>query len=80
LSVATKWALALDRFAVLVFPTTLSAVDALLGDGVAERLCNTAFADLATDEAVYAILEVVDLVDASDFGFVEVFCAWVSFG
>jgi hypothetical protein len=36
-------------------------------------LCETALADLAGDEAVNAVLELVDLGDAGDFGFVEVF-------
>ena len=62
---------------VLVLAAALSAVDALLGEGVADALQGTAFAELAANEVVDAILEVVDLVDACDFCFVEFFCRGV---
>jgi len=74
LSVSAQRSRTLDRVAVLVLAAALGAVDAFLREGVADGLCEAAFADLARDEAVYAVLEVVDLVDAGDFGLVEVFC------
>lgn len=41
---------------------------------VSNGLCETALAYLSADEAVYAVLELIDLGDAGDFGLVEVFC------
>jgi hypothetical protein len=66
--------LTLDRLALVILAAALSTVDAFFGDGVTERLGESSFADLATDKAVYAVLEVVDLGYACDFGFVEVLC------
>ena len=75
LSIPTQRALTLDRPPLFVLATPLSAVDTLLGEGIADGLGDAAFAELAADEVVDAVLEVVDLVDAGDFGFVELF--WV---
>jgi hypothetical protein len=41
-------------------------------------LCDSPFAYGATDEAVHAVLEVVDLFDAGDFRFVEFLCSKMS--
>lgn len=62
-----------DVAAIVALALSLGSVDALLGRQVADGLQKTALADLATGEVVHAILEVVDLLDASDFGLVEVF-------
>ena len=59
---------------VLVLAAALSAVDALLGEGVANALQSTAFAELAADEVVDAILGLVDGLDAGDLGLVESVC------
>lgn len=64
----------LNRVSLVVLAATLSTVDALFGDGITEGLCESSLADLAADEVVYAVLEVVDLVDACDLGLVELFC------
>lgn len=58
-----------------VFTTTLGTVDAFLARHVADRLQQTALANLAGDEAVHAVLQGIDLFDAGDFGFVESACA-----
>lgn len=62
-----------DVATIVALALSLGSVDALLGRQVADGLQKTALADLATGEVVDAILEVVDLLDASDFGLVEVF-------
>jgi hypothetical protein len=59
---------------VLVLAAALSAVDALLGEGVADALQGTAFAELAADEVVDAVLGLVDGLDAGDLGLVEGVC------
>ena len=59
---------------VLVLAAALSAVDALLGEGVADALQGTAFAELAANEVVDAILSLVDGLDAGDLGLVEGVC------
>jgi hypothetical protein len=74
LSVSTKWALALERAALLVLASSLSSVDALLREGIADRLSKTTFANLAADKIVDTVLEVVDLVDTSNFSLVELLC------
>lgn len=58
----------------VVFAATLSAVDALLGESVADALQGAALAELAGDEVVDAILGLVDGLDAGDFGLVEGVC------
>ena len=60
--------------AILVFTLSLSAVGTLLGGNIANGLEEASLADLASHEVVHAILEGVDLLDASDFGLVEIFC------
>lgn len=59
---------------VLVLAAALSAVDTLLGEGVADALQGTAFAELTADEVVDAVLGLVDGLDASDLGLVEGVC------
>ena len=59
---------------VLVLAAALSAVDALLGEGVADALQGTAFAELAANEVVDAILSLVDGLDAGDLGLIEGVC------
>jgi len=66
--------LTLNRVSFVILAAPLSTVDALFGDGITEGLCKSSFADLSADEVVYAVLEVVDLVDACDLGLVELFC------
>jgi len=66
--------LTLNRVALVVLAAAFGTVDALFGDGITEGLCEPSLADLAADEVVYAVLEVVDLVDACDLGLVELFC------
>jgi hypothetical protein len=61
-----------DVAAFVVLALALSAVDALLGGHVADGLEEAALTDLAGDEVVDAVLEVVDLIDAGDLGLVEV--------
>lgn len=64
-----------DITPVLVFTLALGAVDAFLGEGIADGREKTVLADLAGDEAVHAVLEGVDLFDACYFGLVEgVYC------
>lgn len=58
----------------VVLALALSAVDALLGDGVADGLQQAVLAKLAGDEVVDAVLERVDLLDAGDLGLVEGVC------
>ena len=60
--------------AAVVFAAALCAVNALLAESVADGLQQATFADLAGGEVVDAVLEVVDLVDAGDFGLVEAVC------
>jgi hypothetical protein len=55
----------------VVFASTLSAVHAFLGESVSHTLQCAAFAELAADEVVDAVLGFVDGLDAGDFGFVE---------
>lgn len=71
LAVPAQRPLAFKRPALLVLAATLSTVDTLLGYDVTDGLCETALAHLSGYQAVYAVLEVVDLSDACDFGFVE---------
>lgn len=56
--------------ALVVLALSLGAGHALLGTEVADRLEETALAELAGGEVVDAVLQVVDLVDASDLGLV----------
>jgi hypothetical protein len=72
--------LSLNRLSLIIFAAAFGAVDAFLRDCVAEGLCEAALADLPGDEAVDAVLELVDLGDAGDFGFVEVFWEEVRMG
>ena len=58
----------------VVLAAALSAVHALLGEGVADTLQSAAFAQLAADEVVDAILGLVDGLDAGDLGLVESVC------
>ncbi len=58
----------------LVLAAALSTVDALLGEGIANALQSTAFAELATDEVVHVALGLVDRLDAGDLGLVEGVC------
>jgi hypothetical protein len=73
LPIPAQRALSLNRPPLLILAATLSAVDPLLGDGVAERLRDPALAHLPAHEAVDAVLGRVDLLVACDFGLVEVF-------
>lgn len=59
---------------VLVLALALGAVDALLGEGVPDGLEEAVLADLAGDEAVDAVLEVVDLLVARDLGLAQGVC------
>lgn len=77
LSIPSQRPLTLQRPPLLIFTPPLSAVNPLFGERVAYGLGETAFTELAADEVVDAILEVVDLVDACDFCFVEFFCRGV---
>lgn len=61
LAIASERSLRLDGVSVLVLAAALSAVDALLGQRVADGLREAALADLPGDEAVDAVLEIVDL-------------------
>lgn len=58
----------------VVLALALGAVDALLGDCVADGLQQAVLAKLAGDEVVDAVLELVDLLDAGDLGLVEGVC------
>ena len=79
LSIPTQRTLTLNRLSVLILSAALSAVDALLAQRVADRLQQAALADLPGDEAVDAVLELVDLRDAGYFGFIEVLCGLLAF-
>jgi hypothetical protein len=57
-----------------VLAAALRAVDAFLGEGVADALQSTAFAELAANEVVDAVLGLVDWLDAGDLGLVEGVC------
>lgn len=57
--------------ALVILALALGAVDALLGDHIANGLEETALADLAGSEVVHAVLESVDLLDAGDLALVE---------
>lgn len=59
---------------VLVLALALGAVDALFREGVADGLEEAVLADLAGDEAVDAILEVVDLLVARNLGLAQGVC------
>lgn len=74
LSITPQRPLTLKRPPLLIFTPPLGAVDSLFGERVAYGLSETAFTELAADEVVDAVLEVVNLVDAGDFCFVEFFC------
>ena len=56
---------------LVVLAAALGAVDALLGQGVADGLQHAALAHLAADEVVDAVLGFVDGLEAGDFGLVE---------
>lgn len=58
----------------VILALALGAVDALLGDCVADGLQQAVLAKLAGDEVVDAVLELVDLLDAGDLGLVEGVC------
>ena len=60
-----------------VLAAAFSTVDALLGEGIANALQSTAFAELAADEVVHVALGLVDGLDAGDLGLVEGVC-WES--
>lgn len=60
--------------ALVVLAAPLGAVHAFLGCIVAQWLREPALADLAADEVVNAVLEVVDLVDTGNLCFVELVC------
>ena len=57
-----------------VLAAALRAVDALLGEGVANALQSTTLAELAANEVVDAVLGLVDGLDAGDLGLVEGVC------
>lgn len=65
-----------DVATVFVLALPLGAVDALLGYGVPDGLEQAALADLAGHEVVHAVLEIVDGLDARDFGLAESICVW----
>lgn len=73
LPIPPQWPLALNGVPILVLAAALRTVDPFLRHGVAERLRDAALAHGAADQPVDAVLQVVDLGDAGDFGFVEVF-------
>lgn len=58
---------------IITLPSPLGSSGALLGGEVADGLRETALAELSGREVVDAVLQLVDLVDASDFRLVEVF-------
>lgn len=60
----------------VVFAATLSAVDTLLGESVANALQSASLAKLASDEVVDVALGLVDGLDAGDLGLVEGVCRW----
>jgi len=70
-SVATKGASTVRSLVVLA--AALSTVDALFRGHVADRLEETAFAELIADSVVDIALELVDRLDASDLGLVKLF-------
>lgn len=55
---------------LLVLAFALGTVNALLGHSIADRLEQAALAYLPGRQVVYAILEVVDLLDARNLGLV----------
>lgn len=57
--------------AVLAFALALGAVDAFLGKGVTDGLEEAVLANLASDEVVHTVLELIDLLHAGDFALVE---------
>lgn len=57
--------------ALVILSTAFGPVDTLFRGHVSDGLGEAAFAYLAADEVVDAVLEVVDLAYACDFGFVE---------
>ena len=61
-----------------IFAAALGAIDAFFGESVADALKGTAFAELAADEVVDAVLGFVDGLDAGDFGLVEGVCLFRS--
>ena len=54
----------------LILATSFGAVDALFGGHVPDWSEEPLFPNLITDEVVDAVLEIVDLGDTGDFGFV----------
>jgi len=62
-----------NRPPFVILPCPLCTVDAFLGEVVTERLSKATLADLSAHETVGAVLEVVDLREACDFGLVEGF-------
>jgi hypothetical protein len=77
LPIPTQRTLCLDRITLVVLAAPLSPVNTFFGKGVADGLREASFADLAADEVVDAVLEVVDLGYACDFCFVEIFYTMV---
>lgn len=57
--------------ALLVLAAALSAVEAFLGEQVADGLEEATLADLAGNGVVDAVLQRVNLLDARDLGLVE---------
>jgi hypothetical protein len=74
LPISTQWALAFNVLPVLIFPTALRTIDPLFTHRISQGLRDAALAHGTGYEAVNAVLDLVDLIDARDFGFVEVFC------
>jgi hypothetical protein len=62
---------------LVVFPAALGSVDAFFRHHVTDGSEEAVVADLVADEVVDVVLELVDLWDAGDFGFVEGVCQLV---
>ena len=60
--------------AIRIFSLSLGAVGTLLGGQITNGLQNASLAKLTGRQVVHAILESVDLLDAGDFGLVEILC------
>ena len=58
----------------VTYAAALGAVDAFFRHSVSEGLCKTALTQLARNESVDSVLEIVDLFVACDLGLVEVVC------